>query len=325
MLSRIPHVIAKATPRQPKVAAAAAARRGFRPELSAGRLALLMNLPSLIVVLGTVAYPLAYSLNMAFRNVGIRGFITGHMPWVGLRNFAEVLGDSVFITSFLQTLIFVALSVALEVAIGLAIAMAINMRGVRLAGLTKALLLLPWAVPPVANGVMWSYIFNSKYGVLNAVLYKLGIIDSYVQWVSDPGLALGAIVVAYVWRTMPFGALLFHAALQTIPQSLYESAAIDGAKAWQQWWYITMPLLRPTLLVVLILRTVFAFMVFDEILAITYGGPGDSTWTAAWYIYSSAFRYYKFGPASAAAFIITLVIAVIAVLYIWLLRRQVQA
>jgi multiple sugar transport system permease protein len=283
-----------------------------------------VDMPSLLLILGTIGYPLCYSVNIAFREVGIRGFITGNMPWAGLRNFAQVLADSVFMTSFIQTLIFVALSVVLEVVIGLGIALTINMRNSRLTGLTKALLLLPWAVPPIANGVMWSFIFNSKYGPLNAVLYKLGIIDASIQWISDPALALGAVVVAYVWRTVPFGALLFHAALQGIPQSLYESASIDGARSWQQWWYITMPLLRPTLLVVLVLRTVFAFMVFDEILAITYGGPGDSTWTAAWYIYSFAFRFYKFGPASAAALIITVVIAVIAVFYIRLLRGQVE-
>jgi len=283
-----------------------------------------MNVPSMLLILGTIGYPLVFSLNMAFRDAGIRGFITGAMPWVGLCNFAQVLGDPLFLTSFMQTLIFVALSVALEVVIGLGMALTINMRRARFAGLTKAVLLLPWAVPPIANGVMWSFIFNSKYGPLNAVLYKLGIIDGSIQWISDPTLALGAVVVAYVWRTVPFGALLFHAALQTIPESLYESASIDGAKPWQQWWYITMPLLRPTLLVVLILRTVFSFMIFDEILAITYGGPGDSTWTAAWYIYSTAFRFYKFGPASAAAFILTLVIAAIAVLYIRLLRDEVE-
>ncbi len=313
------------TPKRASLSPDNATRRVTRrAEPGAVRFALAMNLPSLLLILGTIGYPLVYTINMAFRDVGIRGFITGDMPWVGLRNFSTVLADSIFITSFLQTLVFVALSVALEVAIGLGIALTINMRVARLAGLTKALLLLPWAVPPVVNGVMWSYIFNSKYGSLNAVLLKLGLIDNYVQWVSDPHLALGAIIVAYVWRTVPFSALLFHAALQTIPQSLYESAAIDGARPWQQWWYITMPLLKPTMVVVLILRTVFSFMVFDEILAITYGGPGDSTWTAAWYIYSTAFRFYKFGPASASALLITLVIAVIAVIYIQLLRSQAE-
>jgi ABC-type sugar transport system permease subunit len=301
------------------------AASSFRPELSAGRLAVLVNLPSLLLIAGTIGYPLLYSFNIAFRDVGIRSFITGDMPWVGLRNFERTLGDSVFIAAFVQTLVFVALSVVLETVIGLGIALTINMRHARLAGVTKTLLLLPWAVPPIANGLMWSFIFNSKYGPLNAVLFKLGLIDHSIQWISDPALALGAVVVAYVWRTVPFGALLFHAALQAIPDSLYESAAIDGAKSWQQWWYITMPLLRPTLLVVLILRTVFGFMIFDEILAITYGGPGDSTWTAAWYIYSTAFRFYKFGPAAAASFIITLVIAIIAVLYVRLLRTEAVA
>jgi multiple sugar transport system permease protein len=294
----------------------------FRRELSPGRLALLVNLPSFLLIGGTIGYPLVTGVNIAFRDVSIRSFITGVMPWVGLRNFVQILNDSVFIASLVQTLVFVAVSVLLEVVLGLAIALTVNMRRARLAWLTKALLLLPWAVPPIANGLMWSFIFNSKYGPLNAALYKLGLIDSSIQWISDPTLALGAVVVAYVWRTMPFGALLFHAALQTIPDSLYESAAIDGAGGWQQCRYITMPLLRPTLLVVLILRTVFSFMVFDEILAITYGGPGDSTWTMAWYIYSTAFRFYKFGPAAAASLVVTLLIAVIAFLYIRLLRAE---
>lgn len=293
-------------------------------EWSTGRLALVMNLPSLLLILGTIGYPLFYTVDVAFREAGVRGFVTGQMPWVGLRNFATVLADPVFLSTFVQTLVFVVVSVFLEVVIGLGMALTINMRHARLSGLTKALLLLPWAVPPVVNGVMWSYIFNSKYGALNAALYQLGAIDEYVQWVSDPSLALFAIIVAYVWRTVPFGALLFHAALRNIPAALYESAAIDGAGVWQRWRYITWPLLKPTLVVVLILRTIFSFMVFDEILAITYGGPGDSTWTAAWYIYSFAFRFYKFGPAAAAAIVLTAVIAVISILYVRLLYRQVE-
>lgn len=296
----------------------------FRRELGAGSLAIVANLPSLLLIGGTIGYPLAYGVNLAFRDAGIRGLITGAMPWIGLHNFTQTLNDSLFVTSFVQTLIFVGLSVSLEVIIGLGVALTINMRRARLSGMTKTLLLLPWAVPPIANGVMWSFIFNSKFGPLNAMLYKLGIISSSVQWISNPTLALGAVIIAYVWRTMPFGALLFHAALQSIPDPLYESAAIDGAKPWQQWWYITMPLLRPTLMVVLVLRTVFSFMIFDEILAITYGGPGDSTWTVAWYIYSTAFRFYKFGPAAAASIIVTLVLALIAALYVRILRSEVE-
>lgn len=296
----------------------------FGSEWSPGRLALAMNLPSILLILGVIGYPLVYTVNVAFREAGVRGFVTGQMPWVGLKNFATVLTDDVFLATFIQTMVFVGLSVILEVAIGLGIALTMNMRHGRLTGVSKALLLLPWAVPPVVNGVMWSYIFNSNYGALNAALYQLGVIDEYVQWVSDPRLALFAIIVAYVWRTVPFGALIFHAALRTIPQALYESASIDGAGAWQNWRYITWPLLLPTVAVVLILRTIFSFMVFDEIFAITNGGPGDSTWTAAWYIYSFAFRFYKFGPAAAAAIVLTAVIAVISVLYVRLLYRQIE-
>ena len=305
-------------------AASGTRRAASSTEWSPGRLALVMNVPSILLILGTVGYPLVYTVNVAFRDAGVRGFITGQMPWVGLKNFTTVLADSVFLATFAHTLVFVASSVILEVAIGLGIALTINMRHVRLTGAAKALLLLPWAVPPVVNGVMWSYIFNSSYGALNAALYQLGAIDEYVQWVSDPRLALSAIIVAYVWRTVPFGALIFHAALRTIPQTLYEAASIDGAGAWQRWRHITWPLLKPTVVVVLILRTIFSFMVFDEIFAITNGGPGDSTWTAAWYIYSFAFRFYKFGPAAAAAIILTAVIAVISAAYVRLLYRQIE-
>src|ERR1700719_2846727 len=198
-------------------AASGTRRAASSTEWSPGRLALVMNVPSILLILGTVGYPLVYTVNVAFRDAGVRGFITGQMPWVGLKNFTTVVADSVFLATFAHTLVFVASSVILEVAIGLGIALTINMRHVRLTGAAKALLLLPWAVPPVVNGVMWSYIFNSSYGALNAALYQLGAIDEYVQWVSDPRLALSAIIVAYVWRTVPFGALIFHAALRTIP------------------------------------------------------------------------------------------------------------
>jgi ABC-type sugar transport system permease subunit len=168
----------------------------FRRELSPGWRALLVNLPSFLLIGGTIGYPLLTGVNIAFRDVSIRSFITDVMPWVGLRNFVQILSDSLFIASLVQTLVFVAVSVTLEVVLGLAIALTVNMRRARLARLTKAL--LPWAVPPIANGLMWSFIFNSKYGPLNAVLYKLGFIDNSVQWISDPTLALGAVVVAYV-------------------------------------------------------------------------------------------------------------------------------
>jgi ABC-type sugar transport system permease subunit len=296
-------------------------RRLPQGEVSRGTLFVLLTLPSALLLGAIIAYPLGDALIVSFHHVGIRELRTGIMAPAGLDNFRAVLHDALFWASLSHTLVFTAASVVLEVGIGLGMALAINARGARLATVTKAVMLLPWAVPPVVNGVMWSYVFNSNYGTLNAVLYHLGLVQNPVQWVSDPRLAMGAVVAAYTWRTAPFGALLFHAALQGIPDELYEAARVDGGGSVALFRAITLPLLQPVLLVVLVLRTVFAVMVFDEILAITYGGPGDSTWVASWYIYSVAFRYLRFGEGAAAAFLLGAIVAAVAFVYIGLLQR----
>lgn len=293
-----------------------------RGEASRTVLFLLLTLPSALLLALIIAYPLGDALVVSLHRVGIRELRSGVMTPAGLDNFRAVLGDALFWASLSHTLVFTAASVILEVAAGLCIALAINLRGARLAAATKVVMLLPWAVPPIVNGVMWSYIFNSNYGTLNAVLSHLGLIRNPVQWVSDPRLAMGAVVAAYAWRTAPFGALLFHAALQGIPEELYEAARVDGGGSGALFRAITLPLLRPVMLVVLVLRTVFAFMVFDEILAITYGGPGDSTWVASWYIYSVAFRYLRFGQGAAAAFLLAAIVAAAAFVYIAMLQRE---
>ena len=199
-----------------------------------------------------------------------------------------------------------------------------NKTNTRLSYLTRALVLLPWAVPPVANGLMWSFIFNSRYGSLNATLYSLGLIDEFIRFLSSPVLAFAAVVVAYVWRVMPFSALLYHAALAGIPKDLYEAAQVDGASAWKQFRYITLPLLRPVTAVLLILRTAFAIMIFDEVFALTNGGPGDSTWTAAWYSYWTSFRLIQFDTGSASAFVLAIVIGFFAWVYVKFIYQSME-
>ena len=247
------------------------------------------------------------------------------MPFVGWENFLALLNDAVFQLSLQHTIVFVALSVLLEILLGIAIALLINEQSVRISALTRVLVLLPWAVPPIVNGLLWSFIYNSKYGYLNVLLYNLGLIGEFVQWTGNPDLALYLVVIPYVWRTTPFAVLLFHAALQGIPSELYEAAEVDGAGAWQRFLGITLPLLVPTVLVVLVLRTTFAFMVFDEIFAITGGGPGNATWTAAWYIYRTSFQPpFEIGLGAAAAYVLASIIFAIAFLYIKLLYRKVD-
>jgi ABC-type sugar transport system permease subunit len=299
--------------------------QGKLRELGRGPLAFLLNIPAAVFLLLIIAYPLLYAFYLAFHKVGVRELRTGKMPYVGWQNFLMLFQDEVFWLALKQTFLFVGTAVVLEVVLGLCIALVMNEQRIFLSRVTRLLVLLPWAIPPIVNGLLWSFIYSSKYGYLNIVLAKLGLITEFIQWLGDPNIALFAVILPYVWRTTPFAVLLFHAALQGIPEELYEAAEVDGANAWSRLRKITLPLLSPTIAVVLVLRTTFAFMVFDEIFAMTQGGPGNATWVSAWYTYRAAFQPpFEIGVGAASAYVLAFIIGLIAVLYIRFLYRQVE-
>lgn len=294
-------------------------------EIRPGLLAFLLVLPAILFLLTIIAYPILYALWLSLHEVTLKGLAKGELPFVGLKNYSTIFRDPVFWRSMLHSAEFVGTTVALEVTLGLSIALIINDARARAFGtLNKALMLLPWAVPPIANGLMWFYIYNPSFGYLNVILYKLGLIDQFMQFAGNPKLALFSVVVAFMWRVTPFSVLLFHAALQGIPEDLYDAAKVDGAGALARFRFITFPLIRSTLAIVLVLRTAFAFMVFDEIFAITAGGPGDRTWVASWYTYQHAFSYLEIGVGAAAAYMMALVIAIITVTYVLVVYRRVE-
>jgi ABC-type sugar transport system permease subunit len=296
-----------------------------RREVSAGWLAFLLNVPTLVGLVLVLAYPICFAGYLSFHEVNIRHLRAGEFPFAGLANFSRLFQDEVFWVSLRHTMVFVAASVALEVVIGLAVALVISDERVWLSRVTRVLILIPWAVPPVVNGLLWSFIVNAQYGYLNRALHKLGLITDYINWLGHPRLAMAAVIVAYVWRTTPFNILLYHAAIQGIPAQIYEAAAVDGASSWQSLWRLTLPLLRPIIAVTLILRTTFSFMVFDEILAITQGGPGNDTWVAAWYTYRMAFQPpFNIGLGAASAWVLAVIIGVAAIAYVKLVYRRVE-
>jgi multiple sugar transport system permease protein len=296
-----------------------------RRESTAGWLAVRMNAPAAVCLLLVVAYPVVYAGYLSFHEVGIRQLRTGEFPFAGWENYARLLGDPVFWLSLRHTLLFVGVSVALEVVIGLAVALVINEERVWISRVTRFVLLVPWAVPPVVNGLLWSFIFNAQFGYLNRTLHAIGLIDEYVNWLGHPTLALGAVITAYVWRTTPFNILLYHAGLQGIPREYHEAAEVDGAAGWRTFRHVTLPLLRPIIAVTLILRTTFAFMVFDEILAITQGGPGNATWVAAWYTYRMSFQPpFDVGLGAASAYALALILALVGIAYARAVSRRVQ-
>jgi len=284
-----------------------------------------MNLPTLITLALVLAYPIFYAAYLSFHKVALADLRRGVFPFVGFDNYRRIFADPLFLLSLKNTLLFSAVSVGAEIVLAVAIALLISERSVWTGRATRVLILLPYAVPPIANGQIWAFLYSFDFGFLNRILFALGIIETPINWTGDPKTALFALTVPYIWRTLPFAILLIHAALEGIAPELYEAAEIDGATAWQRFRHVTLPLLRPIIVVILVLRTSFAFTVFEEVLAITQGGPGDATWVAAWYSYRRSFAPpFDIGIGSASAYVLALVIGLLALGYVKLLYRRVE-
>ena len=300
-----------------------AAAYRFRRELPPGALSVAMNIPTVLTLGLVVAYPIYYAAYLSFHNVSLAALRRGVFPFVAFANYERIFADKLFLLALKNTFIFTAFSVTVEIVLAIAIALLIDQQHVWTSRITRFLILVPYAVPPIASGLIWSFLYSFEYGFLNRILFTTGLSTSAVNWTGDPATALFAIAVPYIWRTVPFAILLLHAALQGINHELYEAASVDGAGALQRFWHITLPMLRPIIVVILVLRTSFAFVVFDEVLAITQGGPGDATWVAAWYSYRKGFSPpFDIGVGAASAYVLALIIGLLAVAYVTLIYRR---
>src|ERR1700690_4159026 len=282
------------------------------------RAAWLLLAPSLLVILGVTLWPVISTFILSFFNspTGINQTRT----FVGLGNYLDMLQDQTFWETIERTLYFTIVSVGLELVIGLAIAQLIHSHPWGWQFLRFSLI-IPWAVPTIVNGAMWRWIYSADFGALNGLLMQLGLIKHYVAWLTLPDMAMNLVIVADIWHTMPFVALVLQAALATLPEDLDEAAAVDGANAWQRFWKIRVPLLRPPILIALIVRTVDAFRVFDIVYIITSGGPAYKTLTITYLTYLNSFSFGKQGTGAALSFLISMVTIVMAFVYIRVLYR----
>ena len=282
------------------------------------RTAWLLLAPSLLVILGVTLWPVISTFFLSFFNAPTG--LDQTRTFVGLGNYLDMLRDQTFWETIGRTLYFTFLSVGLELALGLAIAQLIHSRpwGWKFLRIS---LIIPWAVPTIVNGAMWRWIYSADFGALNGLLMQLGLIDHYIPWLTLPNMAMNLVIVADVWHTMPFVALILQAALATLPDDLDEAAAVDGANAWQRFWQIRVPLLRPAILVALIVRTVDAFRVFDIVYIITSGGPAYKTLTITYLTYLNSFSFGKQGTGAALSFLISAFTIVMALIYIRFLYR----
>jgi ABC-type sugar transport system permease subunit len=297
-----------------------AAERLSGIERQEARLAWRLVLPALLTILLVALFPLLWTLWESLHLHDLR------MPWlgkpfVGLDNYLEALRDPRFWSSLGHTGFFALTSVGLELIIGLGLALALN-RTFRGRGLVRASVLIPWAIPTVVSALLWRFMFEGQSGIVNTVLVSLGVLREPVVWFIQPAAAWVPVILADVWKTTPFVALLLLAGLQNIDSSLYEAARIDGASAWRQFQHITLPLVKPAILVALIFRTLDAFRVFDLIYALTGGGPGTSTEPIALYTFNALLQNLQFGYGSALSIIVFAVTFTLALLYIRFLGAE---
>ncbi|HEV8588912.1 MAG TPA: sugar ABC transporter permease [Pyrinomonadaceae bacterium] len=275
-------------------------------------LAYLLLAPTIAVLLALTIYPLIYSVRISFQS-------NSGAPT--LQNFARLFTDQFFLSALAHTLVYAAIALTIEFLLGLGLALLLDSQ-IRARNIFRVLLLIPLMLPPVVVGVIWRLMLNSNFGAVNATLKSFGVNTDLLTWTASPKLAMASVIIADVWQWTPFMFLILLAGLQAIPQEPYEAALVDGSSPWQTFRHVTLPLLKPAILIALLLRTMDLLRVFDHIFILTEGGPGFATETVSLYIYRTAFRFSNFGYAAAMSFVLLLITNIISLAYIRMLRAQ---
>jgi ABC-type sugar transport system permease subunit len=295
---------------------------GFRPKLRASaelKAAVALIAPAAVALACVTVYPTLYTIWLSFRNTDFAG---QQNSFTGLQNFVRVFSDGAFWNAWVQTGYFTVVSTFFETLIGLGMALILH-ETFRGRGFVRAAMLIPWAIPTVVTSRMFGWMFDGQNGIVNYVLESLGLISKYVNWTGSQAHAMQTIIVADVWKTAPFMALILLAGLQTIPEDVSEAGRVDGAGPFRIFWSIRLPLLMPTLLVAGLLRALDAFRIFDLVWVLTGGGPANSTETLSTLTFKTSFSALEFGYGSSivvAMFVTEILIA--AAFGIFILRAM---
>lgn len=275
-------------------------------------------LPAILVMCGVLVYPLVYSFWISFFDWNITSL---DRPFLGLRNYVEAFTNASSRFIFTQSIAFTIACLILEFVIGMALALLMARQFVG-RGLARTLLLLPMLTAPVLAGFNFRWIFNDRFGLANQLLLSVGL--DPVAWLADANMARLAIVIVTIWQGIPFMMLLLLAGIESLPTAPFEAATVDGASAWQRFMHITLPLLRPVVVVAVSLRVIDLFRTFDTVYIMTFGGPGHATELLPFYIYRAAFSSGRFGFASALSYV-ALFVTVLILIPLFYRRRTRQA
>lgn len=287
------------------------------------RLGLWFVAPAVFVLLIVLAYPIFASLVLSFLRVRFAGQGLS-FEFNGLNNYADLFRKDLFREALFRSVYYTVIEVVSVILLALLVALMLN-HPLGRSAFYRVVLLVPWALAPVANAVLWKWIYNANYGILNQALRGLGAIEENIIWLGKPWLALNMILVADIWKAVPFIALLILAGLQNIPSYLYKAARLDGANAWQQFVHITLPGIKTTFVISIVLQSIWALKVFDLIYVLTKGSPADSTVLLNYLSWRETFSNLDIGYGAAIANVLFALMLMLALVYIRALRpRQTQ-
>lgn len=286
-------------------------------EISEKKLGLLMISPTLIIILITAVIPIFYVLFLSTQN--IRGIM--NQGFVGLDNYKEIITSGNLQSALLATFYFGFGAIIFQMVAAMIVALALNV-DFKGKNVVRSLILIPWAIPTALVGIMWTRFLSSTDGYFNATLRLLGLVSGEVNWFLSRFTAIFMVILVDSWKFTPIFVMIFLAGLQAIPKSFYEAALVDGANKFQQFFYLTLPIMKPVIMVALIMRTIFIFHAFDLIFILTRGGPGGATKVLSYYTYQESFQFLRHGRGSAVAFILFLLTALVTIAYIKVLGEE---
>jgi ABC-type sugar transport system permease subunit len=278
------------------------------------------TLPTVIILILVLIYPIFASIVLSFQKVRFLGQGLSK-EFIGIANYISIFSNHTFQSAFIRSIYFTAIEVVAILSLSLLAALLLN-HPIGRHSFFRVVLIIPWALSPVANAVLWKWIYNANYGILNFILYSLGIIHEYVVWLGKPWLALNMILLADIWKGIPFITLLLLAGLQNIPNYLYRAAKLDGANTWQQFVHVTFVGLKTPLVISAVLQSIWALKVFDLIYVLTKGSPADSTVLLNYLAWRETFSNLDIGYGAAIANILFCMMFLLALAYIRILRPR---
>ncbi|MFD2705858.1 carbohydrate ABC transporter permease [Salibacterium lacus] len=277
--------------------------------------------PAVIYMLALIGYPLLYNLILSFQNVDLQGLNTGKSSLVGFANYMNLFQDSVFWISVKNTLLYTVGSVVFQFVIGFLLALFFSMK-FRLASFLRGIMMVSWLIPLTISALLFRFMMGADGGIFNQFLLSIGIIENPIPWLTSPQMALWSVVLANIWVGIPFNMLLLSTGLSNLPEDIYESASLDGASIIQKFFRITVPLLRPVILVVMMLGFIYTFKVFDLIFVMTGGGPVNATEVLSTLSYQYSFSDFEFSMGAATANILFLILFVVSLVYLKMIKND---